>query len=233
MRPIGGEKIRFFCDIPQDYLCPLTGLLFKDPVTLANGQTYERVAIAEWFSNGNKTCPVTGEILEHHNVPQTNLILNRVINGWKVEHSRNVLASACQVAESPLEQKFKDEAAILLLYQLITVFGEEEDKRIGKHLTAFGGLHFLIKRFEYGDLDEKACVAALLLCCIKADSSCRINVTKLIEKQCLFELLHYEEIKSRANAVLLLFEMVCLNRYLDFVFRFLLYSYFQFKTDLS
>ncbi|GJW42862.1 zinc finger, RING/FYVE/PHD-type, armadillo-type fold protein [Tanacetum coccineum] len=178
-RPIGGGKGRFSCDIPHDYVCPLTGLLFKDPVTLENGQTYERVAIAEWFSKGHETCPLTGDILQHHNVPHTNIILNRVIDGWKTEHCRNILASACQLAGSPWEQKVKDEEAIFILEQLLTVFGEEEDKRIGKHLLAFGGLHFLIKRFEYGDWDEKTRVAALLLCCIRADSSCRIN-----EKRC-------------------------------------------------
>ncbi|PWA86759.1 zinc finger, RING/FYVE/PHD-type, Armadillo-type fold protein [Artemisia annua] len=217
-RPVGGGKGRFSCDIPHDYLCPLTGLLFKDPVTLENGQTYERVAIAEWFSKGNKTCPVTGEILEHHNVPHINIILTSVIDGWKEEHCRNILASACQLAGSPWEQKFKDEEAVFILEQLLTVFGEEEDKRIGKHLLAFGGLHFVIKRFEYGDWDEKTRVAALLLCCIKADSSCRINVTRSIDKDCLFELLHCKEAKSIANAVLLLFELVCLNRRKDVQF---------------
>ncbi|GJV90710.1 zinc finger, RING/FYVE/PHD-type, armadillo-type fold protein [Tanacetum coccineum] len=217
-KPIGGGKGRFSCDIPHDYVCPLTGLLFKDPVTLENGQTYERVAIAEWFSKGHKTCPLTGEILQHHNVPHTNIILNRVIDGWKTQHCRNILASACQLAGSPREQKVKDEEAIFILEQLLTVFGEEEDKRIGKHLLAFGGLHFLIKRFEYGDWVEKTRVAALLLCCIEADSSCRINVTKSIDKHCLFELLHCKEAKLIPNAVLLLFELVCLNRRKDVQF---------------
>ena len=134
-------------------------------MTLENGQTYERVAIAEWFSKGNKTCPVTRQILECHNVPHTNLILNRVIDRWKAEHSRNILASACQVAGSSWEQKFKEEAAMFILEQRLTVFGEEEDARFAKHLMALGGLHFLIKRFKYGDLVEKTCAAALLSRC--------------------------------------------------------------------
>ncbi|GJU46169.1 zinc finger, RING/FYVE/PHD-type, armadillo-type fold protein [Tanacetum coccineum] len=50
-RPIGGGKGRFSCDIPHDYVCPLTGLLFKDPVTLENGQTYEPSSLLQ---NGEK-----------------------------------------------------------------------------------------------------------------------------------------------------------------------------------
>nr|XP_043611866.1 putative E3 ubiquitin-protein ligase LIN-2 [Erigeron canadensis] len=214
-RPISGERERYFFDIPQDYICPLTGLIFKDPVTLETGQTYERVAIAEWFSEGNKSCPVTNEILEYHKIPRTNFILCRVIDKWKAEYSRNILALACQLEGSPREQKSKDEEAIFILEKLFTLFGEGEDKRIGKQLIAFGGLQFLIKKFEYGDMDEKTCVAALLLCCIKADSGCRINMTRSIEKTCLLELLHCKETKSIANAVLLLFELICLNRRKD------------------
>ncbi|KAJ9549220.1 hypothetical protein OSB04_021763 [Centaurea solstitialis] len=208
---IGGGRGLFLCVIPQDYLCPLTGFLFKDPVTLENGQTYERVAIAEWFSKGNKTCPVTREMLECHNVPHTNLILNRVIDRWKADHSRNILASACQVAGSSWEQKFKDEAAIFILEQLLT----RKIQEFAKHLMALGGLRFLIRRFKYGDLDEKTCAAALLSRCIKADSGCRINVAETIEKRCLLDLLNCKGVKSRTNAVMLLFELVCLNRRKD------------------
>lgn len=200
-------------------------MLFKDPVTLETGQTYERVAIAEWFSKGNKSCPVTGEILEHHKIPQTNLILNQVINKWKAEYSRNILAFACLVAGSPEEQESKDEEAIFIVEKLFTVFDEgEEGIRMGKQLIAHSGLHFLIKRFEYGDMEEKTRVAQLLLYCIKADSGCRINVTRSIEKKCLFTLLHCKEVKSIANAVLLLFELICLNRYIDL--KFYSFSYF-------
>ncbi|XP_071691176.1 putative E3 ubiquitin-protein ligase LIN [Rutidosis leptorrhynchoides] len=218
-KPIGGDKGRSFYDIPQEYVCSVTGLLFKDPVTLETGQTYERIGIAEWVCKDNKTCPVTGDILEHHNIPPTNYILNRVIIKWKEEYSRNILASACQVAGSTWEQERKDEEAIFILEKLFTVFGDgEEEKMIGKQVIANGGLNFLIKRFKFGDMEEKTRVAALLLYCIKADSGCRINVTRTIEKKCLLKLLNCKEVKSIANGVLLLFELICLNRKRDVQF---------------
>ena len=38
--------------------------LFCDPVTAADGHTYERVAIEEWFATGSRTSPTTNEPLQ-------------------------------------------------------------------------------------------------------------------------------------------------------------------------
>ncbi|KAJ7009518.1 hypothetical protein NC653_000265 [Populus alba x Populus x berolinensis] len=61
---------------PHDFICPLTGQLFEDPVTLETGQTFEREAIGERFDHGNRTCPVTGKTLACSTVPLANSILN-------------------------------------------------------------------------------------------------------------------------------------------------------------
>jgi len=50
-------------EIPEDLRCPLTLDLFCDPVTAADGHTYERVAIEEWFATGSRTSPTTNEPL--------------------------------------------------------------------------------------------------------------------------------------------------------------------------
>ncbi|KAF9688645.1 hypothetical protein SADUNF_Sadunf01G0009800 [Salix dunnii] len=73
-----------FDSIPHDFICPLTGQLFEDPVTLETGQTFEREAIREWFDLGNRTCPVTGKTLACSTVPLTNSILKLVIDSWKM-----------------------------------------------------------------------------------------------------------------------------------------------------
>ncbi|KAJ6945095.1 hypothetical protein NC651_000201 [Populus alba x Populus x berolinensis] len=73
-----------FDSIPHDFICPLTGQLFEDPVTLETGQTFEREAIREWFDQGNKTCPVSGKTLACSTVPLTNSILKLVIDSWKL-----------------------------------------------------------------------------------------------------------------------------------------------------
>ncbi|GLT70022.1 hypothetical protein SLA2020_421260 [Shorea laevis] len=81
----------YFSSIPVDFICPLTGKLFEDPVTLETGQSFEKIAIKEWFDGGNRTCPVAGKTLEYLSVPHTNFVLKRVIDSWKAENHRHLL----------------------------------------------------------------------------------------------------------------------------------------------
>ncbi|KAI3775527.1 hypothetical protein L1987_50106 [Smallanthus sonchifolius] len=68
---------------PKDFVCPITTLIFDDPVTLETGQTYERKAIQEWFDRGNYTCPITHQKLHNLQLPKTNYVLKRLIASWK------------------------------------------------------------------------------------------------------------------------------------------------------
>ena len=51
-------------EIEEDFLCPITQSLIRDPVTTADGQMYEREAIELWFSEGKTTSPSTNDPLE-------------------------------------------------------------------------------------------------------------------------------------------------------------------------
>nr|XP_043626060.1 putative E3 ubiquitin-protein ligase LIN-1 [Erigeron canadensis] len=68
---------------PKDFVCPITTLIFNDPVTLETGQTYERKAIQEWIDRGNSTCPTTHQRLHSVQLPKTNYVLKRLIANWK------------------------------------------------------------------------------------------------------------------------------------------------------
>lgn len=208
----------FFSSIPQDFICPLTGRLFEDPVTIETGQTFERHAIREWFNQGNRNCPVTGKALEGLGVPLTNFILKRVIDGWKSENCRHLLAFASKVEGSSGEHGVepKDETAIYALEQFLSGSSKEEKLTNAKHLISLGGLQFLTRRFELGNLEEKTCIAALMCSCIEADYRCKNEIAKYIKKPCLLELLHSKQAKSRTNAVLLLTELICMHRYVVF-----------------
>ncbi|KAJ9186445.1 hypothetical protein P3X46_002017 [Hevea brasiliensis] len=71
---------------PKDFVCPITGQLFNDPVTLETGQTYERKAIQEWLQRGNTTCPITRQALSANSLPKTNYVLKRLITSWKEQY---------------------------------------------------------------------------------------------------------------------------------------------------
>ncbi|KAL2399085.1 hypothetical protein ABEF93_007503 [Exophiala dermatitidis] len=47
------------CDIPHEYLCPITRVLFEDPVVTTDGTIFERKAIERWYRI-SQTSPLTG-----------------------------------------------------------------------------------------------------------------------------------------------------------------------------
>jgi len=62
--PSGGRHARG-SELPEECLCVITGELYVDPVICADGHTYERDAIEDWFGRGNRTSPLTNEQLPH------------------------------------------------------------------------------------------------------------------------------------------------------------------------
>ncbi|XP_031788789.1 WD repeat, SAM and U-box domain-containing protein 1 isoform X1 [Nasonia vitripennis] len=51
-------------EIPDDFLCPITHEIMREPVQCSDGFTYERAAINEWFLCGKFTSPMTNEPLK-------------------------------------------------------------------------------------------------------------------------------------------------------------------------
>ncbi|KAL2421897.1 hypothetical protein ABEF95_001684 [Exophiala dermatitidis] len=47
------------CDIPHEYLCPITRVLFEDPVVTTDGTIFERKAIERWYRI-SQSSPLTG-----------------------------------------------------------------------------------------------------------------------------------------------------------------------------
>ncbi|KAM3305895.1 putative E3 ubiquitin-protein ligase LIN-1 isoform X2 [Capsicum chacoense] len=84
---------------PKDFVCPITGQIFNDPVTLETGQTYERKAIQEWIKRGNTTCPITRQSLSADTLPKTNYVLKRLITSWREQHPD--LAQEFSYSETP------------------------------------------------------------------------------------------------------------------------------------
>lgn len=67
--------------IPHLFRCPISLDLFKDPVTLCTGQTYDRSSIEKWLATGNLTCPVTMQKL-HDPTIVPNHTLRHLIDQW-------------------------------------------------------------------------------------------------------------------------------------------------------
>ena len=54
--------------VPDEFLCPITREIMVDPVVVADGYTYERTSIAQWFASGKNTSPMMNTVLPHMNL---------------------------------------------------------------------------------------------------------------------------------------------------------------------
>jgi len=69
--------------VPNDFLCPLSMEIFKDPVIALDGHTYEREMIQKWFNQDSSLrSPKTNKLLEQ-NMLIPNHTLKIVIEDWK------------------------------------------------------------------------------------------------------------------------------------------------------
>ncbi|KAK4785832.1 hypothetical protein SAY86_002521 [Trapa natans] len=67
--------------IPDDFRCPISLELMKDPVIVSTGQTYDRSSIEKWLEGGHRTCPKTQQTLTN-NVLTPNFVLRSLIDQW-------------------------------------------------------------------------------------------------------------------------------------------------------
>ncbi|VVA33781.1 PREDICTED: U-box domain-containing [Prunus dulcis] len=67
--------------IPDDFICPISLELMRDPVIVATGQTYERSYIQRWIDCGNTTCPKTQQKLLYLTLTP-NYVLRSLIARW-------------------------------------------------------------------------------------------------------------------------------------------------------
>lgn len=127
--------------IPDDFRCPISLELMKDPVIVSTGQTYERSCIEKWIGAGHNTCPKTQQSL-HNSSLTPNYVLRSLIAQWCEANgvelpkrpgtsNSSKTASACSAAErSKIDE---------LLRKLHS--GNPEDQR-----SAAGEIRLLAKR---------------------------------------------------------------------------------------
>ncbi|KAK2992387.1 hypothetical protein RJ640_018306 [Escallonia rubra] len=136
--------------IPDDFRCPISLELMKDPVIVSTGQTYERSCIQKWLDAGHKTCPKTQQTLLHTALTP-NYVLKSLIALW-CESNGIALPQKqgnCRNKKSGTGGSDCDRAAInALLHKLAN--GNSEEQR-----AAAGELRLLAKR----NADNRVCIA--------------------------------------------------------------------------
>lgn len=64
-------------DVPPSFICPLTLEPMLDPVTAADGHSYECEAITKWLRESNLS-PLTGEALPHKRLTRSHALRNAI-----------------------------------------------------------------------------------------------------------------------------------------------------------
>ncbi|KAJ0983888.1 hypothetical protein J5N97_002244 [Dioscorea zingiberensis] len=73
-------------NVPDEFRCPITLDLMRDPVIVASGHTYDRSSIARWINSGHHTCPKSGQKLIHMALIP-NYALRSLITQWGKENN--------------------------------------------------------------------------------------------------------------------------------------------------
>ncbi|KAI7751161.1 hypothetical protein M8C21_017137 [Ambrosia artemisiifolia] len=133
--------------IPDDFRCPISLELMKDPVIVSTGQTYERSCIQKWLDAGHKTCPKTQLTLQH-TLLTPNYVLKSLISLW-CESNGIELPKSQGNSKAGRTGSECDQTSVTALLEKLTN-GNLNEKR-----AAAGELRLLAKR----NADNRICIA--------------------------------------------------------------------------
>ncbi|KAJ6828889.1 U-box domain-containing protein 44-like [Iris pallida] len=118
--------------IYESFVCPLTKQVMRDPVTIENGQTFEREAIEKWFKECNISkkrplCPITKKELNSTEL-NPSIALRNTIEEWTQRNDAAQLEITCRSLAPG-----SSESDILQALIYITTFCQKS--RLNKHVV--------------------------------------------------------------------------------------------------
>ncbi|KMS99742.1 hypothetical protein BVRB_1g021090 [Beta vulgaris subsp. vulgaris] len=176
-------------EIPQEFLCPITLEIMTDPVIVATGQTYERESIQKWLDSNHRTCPKSGQVLEHLSLAP-NYALKNLILQW------------CEKNKIQLPQK-KDPSS--------SPHNPADDPSSPEHIST---INSLIQDLSLTHLDVQRESVHKLRLLSKESPENRIVIAESSGIPPLIKLLSYQDSKIKEHAVttLLNLSIDCTNK---------------------
>lgn len=89
--------------IPDDFRCPISLDLMRDPVIVSSGHTYDRNSIAQWIDSGHHVCPKSNQRLIHMALIP-NYALKSLMQQWCQENNISLIESTKPCSFSELER---------------------------------------------------------------------------------------------------------------------------------
>ncbi|XP_061368165.1 U-box domain-containing protein 9-like [Gastrolobium bilobum] len=98
---------------PDEFKCPLSMDLMRDPVIVASGQTYDKPFIQKWLNAGNRTCPQTHQVLSH-TVLTPNHLIREMIEKWSKNQGTELSNTDHYINEEGINEADSDHFLCLL-----------------------------------------------------------------------------------------------------------------------
>ncbi|KAG6406185.1 hypothetical protein SASPL_133784 [Salvia splendens] len=203
--------------IPNEFLCPITLEIMTDPVIVATGQTYERRSIQKWLDSNHRTCPKTGQTLEHL-LLAPNFALKNLILQWCEKNNYQPSKEAPKSAETTNEEKIlslvkslsssKLEEQRDAVEQIRFVSKESSDNR--SLIANAGGIQRLVQLLSYPDSRiQEHTVTALFNLSIDESNKQLISAEDPIPA--IIEILENGTIDAKENSAAALFSLSMLD----------------------
>ncbi|XP_062203599.1 protein spotted leaf 11 [Phragmites australis] len=211
--------------IPDEFRCPISLELMKDPVIVATGQTYERACIEKWLGSGHHTCPTTQQRMANTTLTP-NYVLRSLIAQWcevngmeppKRSSQPNKPTSACSSSEranidallfklcSPDPEEQRSAAAELRL-----LAKRNASNRIC--IAEAGAIPLLLSLLSSSDLrTQEHAVTALLNLSIHEDNKASIISSGAVPS--IVHVLKNGSMEARENAAATLFSLSVIDEY--------------------
>ncbi|KAL6995990.1 hypothetical protein U1Q18_006128 [Sarracenia purpurea var. burkii] len=187
------------------FICPLTKQIMRDPVTLENGQTFEREAIEKWFKeckdNGRKlVCPLTQKELRSTEL-NPSIALRNTIEEWNARNE----AAQLEMARSSLSLG-SSENDILLALRFVRHLCQKS--RSNKHVIRNAELIPMIVDMLKSSSRSVRCKALeTLRMVVEEDTDNKEIIAEGDTVRTIVKFLSHEQSKEREEAVSLLFEL--------------------------
>ncbi|KAF4357892.1 hypothetical protein CsatB_026437 [Cannabis sativa] len=187
------------------FVCPLTKQVMRDPVTLENGQTFEREAIEKWFKecldSGRKLqCPLTLKELRNRDL-KPSIALRNTIEEWNARNE----AAQLDKARRSLNLNAPENEVLMSLKFVQHIC---QKSRSSKHIARSAGLIPMIIDMLKSSIRKVRCRALETLRIVVEDNDeNKEMVAEGDTVRTIVKFLSHEQSKEREEAVFLLYEL--------------------------
>ncbi|CAH1446241.1 unnamed protein product [Lactuca virosa] len=187
------------------FICPLSKQVMRDPVTIENGQTFEREAIEKWFNeckeNGRKlVCPLTLKELKTTDM-NPSIALRNTIEEWNARNEAVQLDMASK-SLSPGSSESDSLQALMFIQQLCT------KNLSSKHIIRNAELIPMIVEMLKSTSRKVRCMALETLRVVVEDDNDNKEIMADGDKvRTIVKFLSHEPSQEREEAVSLLYEL--------------------------